>query len=545
MGRTRGPAVRLLCIFAAVSATAWAQFYGLATPSDGSAVYFTTSLRLKGALESPWGKVFAADEHGVRLVAQRWLRKPPTPGNYASNCVIGQLNSFGAVELSADASTLAALGFRWTAGQCHGAGAATMLRTKSGTRDIDGYLRISANGQWAVVDATSSVFSQTAVSILNLKTGERKDLQFNSPGGVQFPSGRAIADDGTALFSGFGGTYIVRPGSAPATFAQGFPVAISASGTRVLYQTDTVHLIDLPTQNDQQLSAAGTRAVGIGLSDDGNRAAFLQDGDLCIADFGGPARQIGAVPEGLSQPVLSGDGRTLYAATSTGRLVKIAVETGLVTEIIGRTVDVATATSVDAGMFYTIVGRGFAEQSFTASAPLPVSLGGVSVSVGGRLVPISRVTPNAIDVLIPWDMTGALPLVVNAPAPNTPFATPQTTLGAGIAVRAGALYRQGWAPLTDLTVHAGEIIHVYAVGLGPVAPEVPPGTAAPSTEPLSRITTPFSCSNADVLYAGLQPGAVARIYQVDLKIGAKTGYQMFNCWLGESNFGFLTLNVVP
>jgi len=49
-----------------------------------------------------------------------------------------------------------------------------------------------------------------------------------------------------------------------------------------------------------------------------------------------------------------------------------------------------------------------------------------------------------------------------------------------------------------------------------------------------------------VLYAGLQPGTVARIYQVDLQIGTKTGYQQFLCAVGGgTTFVFLTLNVIP
>jgi hypothetical protein len=56
----------------------------------------------------------------------------------------------------------------------------------------------------------------------------------------------------------------------------------------------------------------------------------------------------------------------------------------------------------------------------------------------------------------------------------------------------------------------------------------------------------MTCTNASVLYAGLQPGTVARVYQVDLQIGTKTGYQQFPCAVGGGpSFAFLTLNVIP
>jgi uncharacterized protein (TIGR03437 family) len=93
-------------------------------------------------------------------------------------------------------------------------------------------------------------------------------------------------------------------------------------------------------------------------------------------------------------------------------------------------------------------------------------------------------------------------------------------------------------------INTGEIIHVYAAGFGPVSPVVPDGAAAPSTEPLSRITQSFTCSNAEVLYAGLAPGAVERVYQIDIRVGPTAGYQKFVCSLGAQEFAFLTLNIV-
>jgi len=95
-------------------------------------------------------------------------------------------------------------------------------------------------------------------------------------------------------------------------------------------------------------------------------------------------------------------------------------------------------------------------------------------------------------------------------------------------------------------VSPGEIIHVFALGFGPVMPEVPEGALAPAAEPYARLAQSLSCGNLDVLYAGLAPYNVQRIYQLDLRIGPKVGYQQFSCTLGGgAPFVFLTLNVVP
>jgi len=93
-------------------------------------------------------------------------------------------------------------------------------------------------------------------------------------------------------------------------------------------------------------------------------------------------------------------------------------------------------------------------------------------------------------------------------------------------------------------INTGEIIHVYAINFGPVFPVVADGTAAPSAEPFSRITQTFTCSNAEIFYAGLAPGAVERVYQIDMRIGPAAGYQKFSCSLGGVEFVFLTLNIV-
>jgi hypothetical protein len=62
--------LRLLAAFAAICSAAWAQFDGLATPFDGSVVYFASTLRLKSSGQPRDGKRFVADEQGVRQSAR-------------------------------------------------------------------------------------------------------------------------------------------------------------------------------------------------------------------------------------------------------------------------------------------------------------------------------------------------------------------------------------------------------------------------------------------------------------------------------------------
>src|SRR5881396_1590452 len=58
---------RSLPLTLAMSFSAHAQFASLATPGDGSRVYFATPLRQKNTSQSTLGKVFVIDSTGLRL----------------------------------------------------------------------------------------------------------------------------------------------------------------------------------------------------------------------------------------------------------------------------------------------------------------------------------------------------------------------------------------------------------------------------------------------------------------------------------------------
>ncbi len=526
------------------------QFNGLATPYDGSVVYFSSTLSLKGAGQPSYGKLFVADESGVRLF--RLL--PKSDLVWTGSCVTGAQYSLDAAEVTADGKTVAAPGQLSHSVGCRGFLTATDLITAGGDQQLPGYAYLSPGGRFAISDTTTSVFGPASLLFLDLQTGQQTPVSLPATPGpwpVVFPASRqAVANDGTAVFSLASAGYIAHPDGA----VQPFPVpgasalAIDAAGDVVLYaESGNVRRLNLQTQQDNLVLSGQTNVLG--LSADGQRALFLREDQAWVIQTDGTGmRQVTSEPGWITAAVLSGNGRIVYAETNAGSLLEFDLETGTRVELTGRTPYLASGGATDAGLSTTVNGSGLSDASFQATPPVPTSLGGAGVQIGSQNVPVLQLSPTSVGFLVPWNIqAGTQTLTVLSPGVHSPFDFPTADILITAGPRAGDVWHQFWQSQVNngSPTHPGEIIHVYAVGLGPVNPEVPPGSVAPSSEPLARLASPLTCSNSTVLFAGLEPGSLDRIYRVDLRIGAQTGYLQFGCSLGANNFVFLTLYVVP
>jgi uncharacterized protein (TIGR03437 family) len=86
------------------------------------------------------------------------------------------------------------------------------------------------------------------------------------------------------------------------------------------------------------------------------------------------------------------------------------------------------------------------------------------------------------------------------------------------------------------------VIHGYAVGLGDTSPSVPYGQAAPSSEPLARLTIPIGCNNVEVLFQGMAPGH-AGVYQIDIRLPLVIpdgNFGLYCVWGGTGGPGLAT-----
>jgi uncharacterized protein (TIGR03437 family) len=243
---------------------------------------------------------------------------------------------------------------------------------------------------------------------------------------------------------------------------------------------------------------------------------------------------------------MSGDARVVWAVTGEGRLIRINVESGVTIEVIPRTPTVRDR-SVARGSLNSLDGSGILAADTEASAlPLPISLAGFSARLNGVPLPVLRGSPQAVEVQIPWEIplgryplefeTDAASLWEQAPTtirvveaiPRAVLAGPYPPVSAFSFPFVLALSVHGdWSALIspNSPARSGEVIHLYATGLGPVDAPVPAGEPTPA-EPLPRLSSPLSCSYYNTegttlplppLYAGLAPGLVG-IYQVTLQI---------------------------
>jgi uncharacterized protein (TIGR03437 family) len=188
-----------------------------------------------------------------------------------------------------------------------------------------------------------------------------------------------------------------------------------------------------------------------------------------------------------------------------------------------------------------------------AGQALPTSLNGVQVMLNGSAIPLKGVSSYGIDAVVPNNVTVGSPanihVVVNGSVTNTTSPAVYTTapglfsqgqVGSGPLSASWNLVRAvdvNYKMITDSNPAVkGNIVTVYASGLGPTSPSLPADQVPPGN-PLYPTTTPTNASiggvAAPVLFAGLAPGFPG-VYQVNIQVPTtvQSGYQQILVWNG-------------
>ena len=186
------------------------------------------------------------------------------------------------------------------------------------------------------------------------------------------------------------------------------------------------------------------------------------------------------------------------------------------------------------GNLVQITGSDLALKSATATAPLPTTLNGTQVLIGGVAAPIAAVSPTALSVEIPAGLTPGMQyqvLVAANGAITTPDFLQLTATAPGVATGLAGLvsasHLDGSAVTEASPAAPGEALVMVAAGLGLTDPPVADGAAAPATPLANALSVPsltIDGAPAAISFAGLQPGAVG-IYQIKFTVpaGARNG----------------------
>jgi len=198
----------------------------------------------------------------------------------------------------------------------------------------------------------------------------------------------------------------------------------------------------------------------------------------------------------------------------------------------------ATPEVVAPGTYVAIYGIGLAGTGNPSAPtlPLPTTLNGVQVSLGGSPLPLAYASGGQVNGLVPQNLApgSSYPLVV---ATATAQSLPAMLLVKGVQPGIYTLDTTGSGPgiiasaATGLLInsanpaHAGDYLVVYCTGLGIVAgpngePAPPDGAAAP-VSPVYYTATGVIATvgniGATVTFAGLTPG-FAGLYQVNVRV---------------------------
>ena len=184
-----------------------------------------------------------------------------------------------------------------------------------------------------------------------------------------------------------------------------------------------------------------------------------------------------------------------------------------------------TPNAISPGAIASLYGSGIAAgMAAAASFPLPMSLGGASVTVNGIAAPLLYASPTQINFQIPFEASAGsavIALSVNG-APAGSITVPLFAAVPGIFLQpsgyAAVVNQDGSINSADRPAPVNSFISAYVTGLGNVSPAVGSGAAAPvdSLSASAGVTATIGGLAATVTFAGLAPG-FAGLYQVNIQ----------------------------
>jgi uncharacterized protein (TIGR03437 family) len=224
---------------------------------------------------------------------------------------------------------------------------------------------------------------------------------------------------------------------------------------------------------------------------------------------------------------LNGDGKPDLVGMLLGPL-QVLLNTTAIAEVTSaqNAASLSTTEPLTPGSLASIFGSGFTAAGVAAEAgtiPLPLSLGQVSVTVGGFPAPLLYVSTKQINFQVPWEVTGnTADIVVNANGTMLPpfhaalgevspgIFTTQYGSGQAIAINADGSLAGPAGSIPGLALHpasAGDVLLILATGLGAVSPQIADGanSADARRDTTAMPSVMIGGQSSQVLFSGLSP----------------------------------------
>jgi uncharacterized protein (TIGR03437 family) len=552
--------MRTVPILLGLCACLGAQVQDLATTDDGAQLYFATPYRLTGTNQADYLKIFRYGPSGIWFIGSDFelyrqldlVVLQPEP-YHDTNFYMAERP-----QVSADGSVVAYTASRNCFGGSHCIGYSLHQGFLAGSPDRSpggGRITLSPDGRYALLFVTESLYPGPNPALVDLTANSTANLA--AYGTVIGDGLQALAAGGVALLRDAQGALLWSSGGIRRLQLAGTPnqARLSADGATVVYElaeaggTWRLRSYDVAGAQDRLLASAKAPAgtpVNPGstfslfqpvVTRDGKLVGYISNNQVQVQPTDGSA-VLGLTnePEGIVRQTISGSGNVVFAATASGRILRIDLPGGTVSQLSAAVPHLEVAGGA--------VAPGSRLDISVSNAPA----GSVPVLnvPGGAPAPVIAQSGALTTFQVPWEAAAGSTLKLSVPGNPSVFEeaqdlyvypsqpafysapTPQNVYPPYVL----AAHEDFRALVTEASpAREGEIVHLYATGLGAVSPPVATGAVTPNG--IYTAQAPLNCTfgfqAATVLFAGLAPGTVG-VNQIDVRVpGGISGRQLVLC----------------
>ncbi len=182
-------------------------------------------------------------------------------------------------------------------------------------------------------------------------------------------------------------------------------------------------------------------------------------------------------------------------------------------------------TALAPGSLISVFGRKLAtEEAFAARLPLPVELGGASVTLNGRTLPLLFVSRTQINAQLPFDVQGTATLRVSSAGGSGETTITLADAAPAIFVlgrdQPAVAHASGTLVTEASPARPGETVAVFLTGIGRPDGDIAAGTPAPAAPLLNArgpIEAQIGALTVTPQFCGLAPG-FAGLYQCNVPL---------------------------